>query len=132
MTDQRKWLVDQLLKLPGITTALLVSDDGVEKETAGLEDNDEKDRQGAAISGIRSVTRAAAPLVEPDAQWRRVLVEFDKGWLVTIAAGDGASLTVTTTKDVDLEQVAYEMQQRVNQFGQKMGAAPRDTGSWLQ
>ncbi|MBZ4320319.1 roadblock/LC7 domain-containing protein [Streptomyces huiliensis] len=121
-----EWLLADILRVPAVRHALVVSRDGL--RLAGSPDisTDDADRLSAVCSGLLSLGHeAAAQLAGDGSAPRQVMVEFDGGFLFLVAAGPGASLAVATAADVDAGLVAREMQHMVVRIGQHLSSPPR-------
>ncbi|MET7638602.1 roadblock/LC7 domain-containing protein [Streptomyces sp. NPDC005438] len=115
------WMLDDVLKLPGTRHALLVSNDGLLRASAGGMGRDEAEPQAAALGSLQSISRSIAPFcTSGQPLWRQTLVEFEDGFVFLIAAGEGAYLAVSTSGDVDMEAVTYRMHKLVDRMGQEL------------
>ncbi|MGL4743878.1 MAG: roadblock/LC7 domain-containing protein [Dermatophilaceae bacterium] len=117
-TDRSRWgyLLDQLCDTRGVTHAVAVSSDGMRVASSKGLTADAGDQIAAFTSGLESLTRGIAGLMQADPV-EQTIVEMAGGHLVIMAIGDGSILTVLAHKDADVGQVAYEMVMLINRVG---------------
>jgi predicted regulator of Ras-like GTPase activity (Roadblock/LC7/MglB family) len=107
------WLLSGLVdRVPGTTSALLLSSDGLRKAAHGLDD-DGADHLAAVSSGLFSLARSAGIRFDGSDGVRQVVVELDESLLFVSAAGSGAVLAVLAGKAADPGVLGYEMAQMV-------------------
>jgi len=115
-SNEFAWLLDGVLKAKGARYAVLLSQDGLELLHSGDINKDTADKVSAAMSAVQSLSRAMKEFApRGTAAWRQTMIEFDQGFMFLAAAGRGAHLLVSTTTDVDMENLAFRMQQLVQQ-----------------
>ena len=130
MTDSPDltWMLEEhLLRLvPGTRYAVLLSADGLLRAHAGSSDRDEAERVAAGLAGLKGTFRAISGFCHATYEgWQQTLSEFDEGFIFLVAAGPGAYLGVSTTKDVDLEGVSSQLQKLVQRLGDVLTTPPR-------
>jgi predicted regulator of Ras-like GTPase activity (Roadblock/LC7/MglB family) len=107
------WLLSGLIdRVPGTTSALLLSSDGLRKAAHGLDD-DGADHLAAVASGLFSLARSAGHRFDGSDGVRQVVAELDESLLFVSAAGSGAVLAVLAGKAADPGVLGYEMAQMV-------------------
>lgn len=126
MTNELGWMLDEVLKVPEARHAILLSADGMLRSHSQGVSRDEAERQAAALSGLRSISRSTAEFCgDESSPWQQTLVEFTDGYVFLVAAGTGAYLAVSATQHVDMETVTYRMQKLVDRLGKELTSPPR-------
>ncbi|GAA2087663.1 roadblock/LC7 domain-containing protein [Streptomyces albiaxialis] len=121
------WLLtDFAHRVPEVTQAIAVSVDGLALAYTGLE-QDDADRLAAIASGIVNLLSGAAQLMEADPV-EHSLTAMEGGYLFSMAVSTGASLLVTTTREADIGEVSYMMSELINQVGDALSPAMRESG----
>ncbi|MER5437745.1 roadblock/LC7 domain-containing protein [Streptomyces sp. NPDC002790] len=95
----------------GARHAVLLGGNGLPRgATAGLP-RDLADRICAAMTGIHANSRAAAQFAGPVANvvWQQTAIEFQHGWILLIAAGDGALLAASADHDCNIEALTARL-----------------------
>lgn len=127
----RGLVTDFVTTVPEVVRALVVSADGVPVAVSdGMQPSD-LERLSVIASGMTGLAGGAARVLNCGAI-TQALVAMERGTLVIMAVGDGASLAVLTTGAADLEEVAYEMTVLAEQAAGALTPAARDTGSELR
>src|SRR5947207_15136937 len=104
--------------MPGQRHAELLSADGFLRAHAGSRDRDEAERVAAGLAGLKGTFRAISGFCHATYEgWQQTLSEFDEGFIFLVAAGPGAYLGVSTTKDVDVEGVSSQLQKLLQRPG---------------
>ncbi len=101
-------LDDMVRRVPGVTSVLAVSADGL---LMGLSQDFPRasgDQLAAVVSGVASLTRGAASLLGAGGV-RQVVVEMDGAFLFTTSVSDGSVLAVIADISCDIGLVGYEM-----------------------
>jgi predicted regulator of Ras-like GTPase activity (Roadblock/LC7/MglB family) len=125
-SNELAWMLDDVLKAQGTRYAVLLSSDGLMLLYSGQIPKDDADRVAAAMSSVQSLSRAMMQFAGAGASmWRQTMMEFDQGFMFLAAAGQGAHLLVSTTRDVDMEDVVFRMQQLVQQLSRELATRPR-------
>lgn len=125
-SNELGWMLDDMLKAKGTRYSVLLSSDGLMLLYSGEISKDDADRVSAAMSSVQSLSRAMMEFAGPGAStWRQTMMEFDEGFMFLAAAGQGAHLMVSTTRDVDMEDVVFRMQQLVQQLSRELASRPR-------
>jgi predicted regulator of Ras-like GTPase activity (Roadblock/LC7/MglB family) len=102
------WLLARLVNdVPGINAAILLSADGMAKDSHGLRDED-RDRLAATASGLCSLAKGIGNV-------RQVVVETDDRFLFVSAAGHGSVLAILAGREADPNVVGFEMQRLIKQ-----------------
>ncbi|MFB9837600.1 roadblock/LC7 domain-containing protein [Actinoallomurus acaciae] len=129
------WLLENLLeRTPETRHALVLSKDGLKLcHTYGLS-VDQADQLAAIASGIQSLAYgASAEFGDGSGGLRQSMTEFHGGLLFIVEAGEGAHLAVVATDDADVGLIGHNMHELVEQLGEYLVAAPRqsqqDTGA---
>ncbi len=126
MTNDLGWMLDEAVRMPEASHAILLSSDGMLRAHSQGIGRDEAERQAAALSGLQSISRSTAEFcAEGDTPWQQTLVEFADGYVFLVAAGQGAYLAVSATAEVDMEAVMYRMQKLVDRLGKELTSPPR-------
>ncbi|MFC8717343.1 roadblock/LC7 domain-containing protein [Kitasatospora sp. NPDC057198] len=118
------WLLADIVSVPEVRHALVVSNDGLEIGRSPRIDRDDAERLAAACSGLQSLSRGVATGFG-DGLTRQIVIEYGGGYLFVVAAGAGAHLAVVAGESVDAGLVAYQMQMLVGRIGEHLTAAPR-------
>ncbi|MEC4019784.1 roadblock/LC7 domain-containing protein [Streptomyces sp. H27-D2] len=135
MNDDLTWMLNDVLTVPEVSHAILLSADGLVRAHSDGLSRDQADVQAAALSGLQSLSRSTAAFCSPAdsdtaTPWRQSMVEFDDGFVFIIAAGPGAYLAVSSTEKVDMEAATFAMHKLVNRLGKNLTSPPRqDNGS---
>jgi predicted regulator of Ras-like GTPase activity (Roadblock/LC7/MglB family) len=125
-SNELSWMLDDMLKAKGTRYSVLLSSDGLMLLYSGDIEKDDADRVSAAMSSMQSLSRAMREFAGTGtAMWRQTMLEFDEGFMFLAAAGQGAHLMVSTTRDVDMEDVVFRMQQLVQQLSRELASRPR-------
>jgi predicted regulator of Ras-like GTPase activity (Roadblock/LC7/MglB family) len=122
------WLLNDLTeRVEHIRCALMLSNDGlVTGASSGLARED-AEHLAAVSSGLQSLARGSGRHFRVG-RARQTMVEFDDALLFVTAAGDTSCLSVLSSAEADVGQVAYEMTLLVNGAGARLGVAPRQPG----
>jgi predicted regulator of Ras-like GTPase activity (Roadblock/LC7/MglB family) len=114
--NQLDWLLDDLVKrVPHITRAVFLSQDGLALGASRGMGQAEVDHLAALASAFQSLARSASSTFGGDA--RQSIIEMTTGFFIVSAAGQGTCLAVLTASDADIGQVAYEMALLVQRTG---------------
>ncbi len=114
--NQLDWLLDDLvMRVPHITRAVFLSQDGLALGASRGMEQAEVDHLAALASAFQSLARSASSTFGGDA--RQSIIEMTTGFFIVSAAGQGTCLAVLTTGDADIGQVAYEMAILVQRTG---------------
>ena len=109
MADQLDWLLAEFSRTTaGVLDALLVSADGLKLATSPDLDPDLSDQLAAASSGLVSLARGTAVLLD-DGAVSQTILEMDRGYLFVTAITRGASLAVHADRNCDMGSVGYDM-----------------------
>ncbi|QDN54246.1 roadblock/LC7 domain-containing protein [Streptomyces sp. S1D4-20] len=128
------WMLDEeIVCLPHVLRALVLSADGLVVTASKDMDQDMADRAAAAVTGMQAVSRQAAEFADSkDAKgkstvgpWEMTLNQYKNGFLIVMAAGAGTYLTVSATREADIESVSFSMEKVIDRIGEKLGLAPR-------
>jgi len=111
------WLItDFTERVPDALHAAVVSSDGVPVAVSDGLPPDRVEQLSAITSGLISMARGAASMLDGGAV-TRTLVTMHEGVLLIVAISDGSSLAVLAAIDADLDQIAYEMTVLAEQAG---------------
>ena len=120
------WLLADIVTVPEVQHAVVVSNDGLEIGRSGDIERDDAERLAAACSGLQSLARGVAQgFGGPQSATRQIIVEYGGGYLFIVAAGAGTHLAVVTGEAVDAGLVAYQMQVLVERIGAHLTSPPR-------
>ncbi|MCP2334707.1 roadblock/LC7 domain-containing protein [Actinomadura rupiterrae] len=124
-TDRLDWLIDGLVRrVPQVTRAVLQSADGILMGASEGLDRDDANYLSALAAGLQSLAQGArAHFGATDVH--QTIIEMRDAFLFVTAAGQGASLTVLSTADVDPSQISFEMAVLVRQVGDHLTSTPR-------
>lgn len=114
------WLIsDFVLRVPGVTHAVVVSADGLLLASSRGLPKDRADQLAAVVSGLTSLAKGASRVFEggPVAQ---TVIEMANGFLFLMSISDGSCLAVLGTQDSDVGLVVYEMTLLVDRVGQQL------------
>lgn len=124
-TDRLDWLIDGFVKrVPQVTRAVVQSADGLLMGASSGMTSDDADHLSALAAGLQSLARGARLQFGAN-EVHQTIIEMSDAFLFVTAAGQGASLTVLSTADVDPAQISYEMALLVNQVGEHLSSRPR-------
>lgn len=120
------WMLDEVLRVPHVQHAILVTSDGLLAGSRGDLHRDQADALAAAVSGLVSLARNCERTVRQDAgQWWQGLDEYPWGYLMRVAAAQNTVLAVVASREVDMESLSVRVQQVVQRLGQAMSTAAR-------
>ena len=122
---QLDWLLNDFIRdTPGVRNALVVSGDGLLLAASGNVDAVLGDQLSAAISGLVSLSRGAAQLLNL-VPVRQTIIEMTGGYLFATSISQGSTLAVVTHQDCDMGMVGYEMTMLASRVGHILTPAPR-------
>lgn len=126
MTEDKSWILDELVRLPEIRTAVVTSGDGMLiAHDTGLH-RDDAERWAAASAVLQSCARnGLEPVGYPAAEFRRTVVEHEQGYQLVQEAASGTYLVVATERDADLGVVAVRMQEVSQRLGKELASPAR-------
>jgi predicted regulator of Ras-like GTPase activity (Roadblock/LC7/MglB family) len=109
MADQLGWLLSEFSRTTaGVRNALVVSADGLKLATSPNVDAALADQLSAAASGLVSLARGTAMLLQAGPVSQTIL-EMEGGYLFVTAISQGATLAVHAERSCDIGMVGYEM-----------------------
>jgi predicted regulator of Ras-like GTPase activity (Roadblock/LC7/MglB family) len=112
------WLVSNFVdRIPGATSAVVVSSDGLVLTLSQRVDRDAADQMAAITSGIAGLTAGAARCFAAG-KVIQVIVEMEGGYLFVTGVSDGSSLAVLCEATCDIGLIGYEMSLLVARLGQ--------------
>lgn len=122
---QLDWLLNDFVKAtPGVRHCVVVSGDGLPLAASGQVSTTLADRLSAASSGLVSLARGAATLLEDDPV-TQTIVEMAGGYLFATAVSTGSTLVVHTERQCDLGMIGYEMTVLAGSVGHALTPATR-------
>jgi uncharacterized protein len=123
-------LTDFARSAPGVVHALVVSSDGLCLAATPGVDPALADQLAAASSGLASLARGTATLLDALPVGQTIL-EMAGGYLFVTAIGESSLLAVSTERTADLGLVGYEMTMIASRVGHALTPAVRSdrTGS---
>lgn len=121
------WILDELVAVPALRHAVLLSADGMMIASSAGVDRDQGDTLAAIASGMQSLSRNGAAFAsgDPGEPWEYTMAKFGNSYLVLMAAGAGSYLAVGAGGDADLDDVAHRMLKTIDRLGEALGLAPR-------
>jgi len=126
---QLDWLLDDLTaRVPKITSAVILSRDGLSMGASSSLTREESEFLSAAAAGFQSLARGISHQFG-GGDVRQTVVEMDFVMLFVMAAGDGSCLAVLAVQGADLGEVVYEMALLVRRVGDHMGVTQRPTAT---
>jgi predicted regulator of Ras-like GTPase activity (Roadblock/LC7/MglB family) len=126
---QLDWLLDDLTgRVPEVTTAVILSRDGLVIAASGTLTRENAEFLSAAAAGFQSLAKGTSQRFDGGAV-RQTVVEMEFVILFITAAGEGSCLAVLASQGADLGQVAYEMTLLLRQAGDHLGVAQRPTST---
>jgi predicted regulator of Ras-like GTPase activity (Roadblock/LC7/MglB family) len=124
---QLDWLLDDLVRrVPEITKAVILSQDGMTLGASDTLERDDAEHLAALAAGFQSLARGAAQHFGGGGA-RQTIIEMEAAFLLVSAAGSGTCLAVITGPGADLGLVAYEMAVMVRRSGEHIRVNTRAT-----
>ena len=117
-------LVDFARETPGVTTALVVSVDGLPLAASSGVSDAFADQLAAAASGLVSLARATTNLLASGSLTQTIL-EMSGGYLFVTSVSRGATVAVHATRNCDLGLVGYEMTMLAERVGKALDPGVR-------
>ncbi|MGY0490989.1 roadblock/LC7 domain-containing protein [Streptomyces sp. WG-D5] len=110
-----------LADVQGARHAVLLGGDGLPRGATSALPRDLADRMAAAMTGIHANSRAAGQFAGPasNVTWQQTAIEFQHGWILLNAAGEGALLAASADHGCDIE----ELTTRLHELGPKVASA---------
>lgn len=119
------WLLTDLAEtVDGVTTAVVLSPDGLPLGSAPGLTHDDGEYMAALAAGLSSLARGAG-LRFGCGDVQQTIIEMDEALLFITPAGRGTCLALLADAGADAGQIAYEMSILVKRVGQHMIANPR-------
>jgi uncharacterized protein len=109
-------------RIPGATSAVVVSSDGLVLAMSARIPRDTADQLAAVASGLASLTEGAARCFDAG-QVNQVIVEMEGGYLFVTTISDGSALAVLCNPQCDIGLIGYEMSLLVSRLGQMLTPA---------
>jgi predicted regulator of Ras-like GTPase activity (Roadblock/LC7/MglB family) len=120
------WMLDEVLRVPHVRHAILVTSDGLLHSSRGDLHRDQADALAAAVSGLVSLAKNCERTVRQDGGlWWQGLDEYPWGYLMRVAAAQNTVLAVVAGREVDMESLSVRVQQVVRRLGQAMATPAR-------
>ena len=124
---QLDWLLDDLVqRVPEITKAVILSQDGMTLGASNTLGRDDAEHLAALAAGFQSLARGAGQHFG-GGNARQTIIEMEAGFLIVTAAGSGTCLAVITGPGADLGLVAYEMAVMVRRSAEHIRVNTRAT-----
>lgn len=122
---QLDWLLNDFVKAtPGVRHCVVVSGDGLPLAASEQVTTTLADRLSAAASGLVSLARGVATLLDADPV-TQTIVEMAGGYLFATAVSTGSTLVVHTERQCDLGMIGYEMTVLAGSVGHALTPAVR-------
>lgn len=123
------WLLDDFVRsTPGVRHVLVVSGDGLRLAASEGVGTALADGLSAAASGLVSLARGAARLLEAEPV-TQTIVELAGGYLFATAVSAGSTLVVYAERTCDLGMVGYEMTMLARAVGHALTPSARGTSA---
>ncbi|QOC94407.1 roadblock/LC7 domain-containing protein [Micromonospora craniellae] len=114
-------------QMPDVAHVVAVSGDGLLLASTAALDGDRGDQLAAIVSGLVSLARGTADLLETGGVQFQMLMMHD-GILVVQQVSDGSSLAALARADCDPAAVAYELAALAARIGEAVKPGPRTAG----
>lgn len=125
-TPDLGWLLADILAVPQVEHAVVVSGDGLEVGRSPAIAREDAERLAAACAGLQSLASGVARgFGDRTGRTKQIIIEYGGGYLFVMAAGSGAHLAVVCGQSVDAGLVAYQMQVLVERIGTHLTSPPR-------
>jgi uncharacterized protein len=132
VAGQLDWLLADFVRgTPGVVHALVVSGDGLRLAASERVDARLGDRLAAATSGLVSLARGTAQLLDT-APVTQTIIEMAGGYLFVTSISHGSTLAVVADRNCDMGMVGYEMTLLAARVGHVLTPAPRVGSGWTQ
>jgi predicted regulator of Ras-like GTPase activity (Roadblock/LC7/MglB family) len=119
------WLLANFAeRVPDVSHALAVSEDGLRLAASPDLAPDQVDQLSAVISGLASLTVGAARLMSAG-RVRQQIVDMDGGVMLVMAVGERALLGVLAAPGCDLGQIGFETATLVQRVAEALEPAVR-------
>ena len=129
---QLDWLLADFVRgTPGVVHTLVVSGDGLRLAASERVDARLGDRLAAATSGLVSLARGTAQLLDT-APVTQTIIEMAGGYLFVTSISHGSTLAVVADRNCDMGMVGYEMTLLAARVGHVLTPAPRVGSGWTQ
>ena len=126
---QLDWLLAEFVRnTPGVVSGVVVSGDGLRLATSPGVDEALGDQLSAAASGLVSLARGTAQLLNAGTVSQTIL-EMAGGYLFVTSVSQGATLAVYADRRCDIGMVGYEMTLLASRVGHALTPAPRTSTS---
>ncbi|WP_219416068.1 roadblock/LC7 domain-containing protein [Pseudonocardia nigra] len=124
---QLDWLLAEFVRdTPGVVHGVVVSGDGLRLAMSPGVGVALGDQLAAAASGLVSLARGTAHLLEAGPVSQTIL-EMAGGYLFVTSVSQGATLAVFAERRCDIGMVGYEMMMLASRVGHALTPAPRTT-----
>ncbi len=121
------WLLNDLVaRVADVLHAVVLANDGLLRHQSRGLPQELAESLAASASSLHGVAKSPGQILDTGAV-QQVVVEYQNGYLIVMAAGPNASLAVYTGADVDLGQVAFEMTTMVKRVGANFRSEKRGT-----
>ncbi|MBF9131575.1 roadblock/LC7 domain-containing protein [Plantactinospora sp. S1510] len=118
------WMLDDLVELPGVVYAVVLSTDGLIVQKSTSLPQDAAELLSAGASSLHSVAAGMGRRFD-SGPVQQVIIEYRGQTLFVAAAGPNARLAVLCEPSVDMGMVAYEMSRLVTRIGEYLGTKVR-------
>lgn len=111
------WLLEDFVdRVPGASSAAVVTADGLVLCVSAQISRDRADQLAAITSGLASLTDGAA-LFFSAGSVRQLIVEMEDGFLFVARVSDGSVLAVMCESSCDIGLIGYEMSLLIGRIG---------------
>jgi uncharacterized protein len=126
------WLINSFVdRIPGLTSALVVTTDGLVLAHSHRIARDTADQLAAVTSGLASLTAGAARCLDAGTV-QQVIVELDRGYLFVTTISGGSALALMCDSECDIGLIGYEMSLLVTRIGQVLTPTLRSDGQAMR
>lgn len=124
MQNNLAWMLDDLVGIPHVAYAVVLSTDGLIIQKSSLLPHDIAEILAAGASSMYSVAAGTGRRFD-SGPVQQVVIEYQGRTMFIAEAGQNARLAVLCDEAVDLGTVAYEMGRLVTRIGEYLGTTPR-------
>jgi predicted regulator of Ras-like GTPase activity (Roadblock/LC7/MglB family) len=117
-------MLDDLVTVPEVVYAVVLSTDGLIVQKSTMLPQDAAELLAAGASSLYSVAAGTGRRFDSGSV-QQVIVEYGRQTLFVAAAGQNARLAVLCNQAVDMGTVAYEMSRLVIRIGDYLGTGTR-------
>jgi predicted regulator of Ras-like GTPase activity (Roadblock/LC7/MglB family) len=128
-SDEDRWRLAQLTRIPGVRFCLVFAVDGILLAKTPEIDKDSAERIAAACSGLLSLAIAVNKDVGFEGPFLQNFSRWSDGYVFVRRAADKTSLAVVTSETADPSLVAHAMAERIQRIGEAALSTPARTST---